>query len=95
MKTQQKDYYHGAPLTQIVEHESFTALNRIDKKYGHYRINGNIRLMVKIATKHIKTNKNKWAFTFHEDDLIVIENDLKSQDKYFLCVVCEQETICL
>ena len=37
MKIQQKDYFHGAALTQIVEHESFKALNKADSKYGHYK----------------------------------------------------------
>jgi hypothetical protein len=96
MKTQQKDYYHGAPLTQIVEHKSFTALNKVDKKYGHYKINDNIRLMVKIATVNSpSSNKDRWKFTFSEDDFDVLENDMKSEDKFFICFVCGETTICL
>lgn len=40
MKTQEKDLYHGAALTQIVEHTSFRALNLAPVKgYGHHLVN--------------------------------------------------------
>jgi hypothetical protein len=32
MKIQQKDLFHGAVLTQLVEHNSFKALNKVDAK---------------------------------------------------------------
>lgn len=91
MRIQQKDYYHGAALTQIVEHESFKALNKADEKYGHYKVNHDIRLMVKITTN----NKSPWQFTANASDLSTIEDDIKSGEQFYLCLVCGLNTICL
>jgi hypothetical protein len=90
MKIQEKDYYHGAALTQIVEHQSFTALNKADTKYGHYKINHNIRLLVKSGK-----GTNTWGCTINENDLEIIKKDLESRDKLFLCLVCGLTTICI
>jgi hypothetical protein len=91
MKIQQKDYFHGAALTQIVEHESFKALNKADEKYGHYKINHDIRLMVKITS----IEDEPWQFTANASDLATMEEDLNSGDQFFLCLVCGLNTICL
>ena len=91
MKIQQKDYFHGAALTQIVEHESFKALNKADLKYGHYKINHDIRLMVKISTNA----NDSWQFTVNENDLLTINEDIDSGDDFYLCLVCGLSTICL
>lgn len=91
MKIQQKDYYHGAALTQIVEHESFKALNKADTKYGHYKINHDIRIMIKITS----IAEDPWQFTVNQSDLATIVEDLSFDDKFFLCLVCGMETICL
>ncbi len=91
MKIQQKDYYHGAALTQIVEHESFKALNKADEKYGHYKINHDIRLMIKITS----IENEPWQFTANASDLETIEEDINSGDQFFLCLVCGLNTICL
>lgn len=90
MKIQKKDYYHGAVLTQIVEHSSYTAINKIDKKYGHYIINHNIRLMLKETQLDAP-----WTFKLNENDLSTIEDDIKFGDRFFLCLICKDETICL
>jgi hypothetical protein len=91
MKIQQKNYYHGAALTQIIEHKSFKALNKADEKYGHYKINHDIRLMVKITS----AADEPWKFTVNESDLAIIEEDINSGDQFFLCLVCGLDTICL
>jgi hypothetical protein len=91
MRIQQKDYYHGAALTQIVEHGSFTALNKVDEKYGHYKVNHNIRLMVKITTN----DESPWQFTANASDLSTIEDDIRSGENFYLCLVCGLNTICL
>lgn len=91
MKIQQKDYYHGAALTQIVEHESFKALNKADAKYGHYKINHDIRLMVKIAT----SDNDTWQFTANSNDLTIIREGINADDKFFMCLVCGLNTVCL
>lgn len=91
MKIQQKDYYHGAALTQIVEHKSFKALNKTDEKYGHYKINHDIRLMVKITS----IADEPWQYTVNASDLATIGEDINSGDQFFLCLVCGLKTICL
>jgi len=91
LQIQQKDYYHGAALTQIIEHESFTALNKADDKYGHYKINHDIRLMVKIST----IEEEPWQFTANASDLATISEDINSCDRFFLCLVCGLKTICI
>ena len=91
MKVQQKDYYHGAALTQIVEHASFKALNKADVKYGHYKINQNIRLLVKFTTNE----ESPWYFTANANDLTTIEEDIDSGDQFYLCLICGLSTICL
>lgn len=91
MRIQQKDYYHGAALTQIVEHPSFKALNKADEKYGHYKINHDVRLMVKITS----SEDDPWQFTVNASDLATIREDINSGDKFYLCLVCGLNTICL
>ena len=92
MKIQAKDLYHGAALTQIVEDPSFTALNKVDDKYGHYLINANIRLLVKYST----AQDSPWRFTFHADELKSIDEDIEADGiEFFACLVCGKETICV
>lgn len=90
MKIQVQDLYHGAVLTQITEHDSFKALNKVDSQYGHYLVNHDTRLFVKYLTKE----KSPWNFKFHESELQAIQHDMESSAKVFLCLVCGQETIC-
>ncbi len=90
MKIQDKDLYHGASLTQIVEHNSFKALNKVDDKYGHYLVNTDIRLLVKYSKK-----KQRWQFTFQPDDLKTLTDDLQGTDRVFACLVCGRATVCL
>lgn len=91
MQIQEKDYYHGAALTQITEDPSFTALNKADAKYGHYIINNNIRLLV----KHTKNNVSPWYFTLQPDDLLTISTDAQLGFRTFLCLTCGLHTICI
>lgn len=96
MKIQEKDFYHGAALTQIVEHNSFTALNKADNKYGHYIINHDIRLFIKSAKK--TTEDCVWQFTFNRDELNLIQKNFPSNNsanKLFVCLVCVPNTICV
>ena len=87
-----KDLFHGAALTQIVEHPLFTALNKVDDKYGHYLVNADIRLLVKYSSP----SNSPWQFTFNESDLEAIRNDIMDESvKFFACLVCGTETVCL
>ena len=92
MKIQQKDLFHGAALTQLTEHASFKALNKADKKYGHYMVNTNRRLMVKLTAKE----HGPWQFTFQPDDLDTLRSDFATRNnKTFVVLVCGETTICL
>lgn len=91
MKIQQKDLFHGAALTQLTEHLSFKALNKADTKYGHYMVNTDRRLMVKLTEKP----SAPWTFTFQPDDLNTLSSDMASGFRTFVVLVCGRETICL
>lgn len=91
MKINTKHRTHGAALAQIVEHESFTALNRASSKNGHYQVNKNRRLLVKKAS----TGPEEWRFTFTEDNIDALNEDLGNGVEVFVCLVCGGETVCV
>jgi hypothetical protein len=91
MRIQQKDFFHGAALTQLVEHHSFKALNKVDGKYGHYLVNVDRRLLVKLTEKP----SVPWSFTFQPDDLSTLRADAASGFQTFVVLVCGRTTICL
>lgn len=88
MKTQEKDIYHGAVLTQIVEHESFKALNRASPKYGHYLVNTDRHVFV----KYRKNKRSPWIFKFSAEELQSLQAGIKGP--LFLCLVCGTVTVC-
>ena len=91
MKIQEKDRYHGAALTQIVEHPSFKALNKADGKYGHYQVNHDRRIMAKYSKKP----KSPWQFTFSADDIQTISEDSERTGyRVFVCLTCGSSTVC-
>jgi hypothetical protein len=90
MKIQTQDLYHGAVLTQITEHSSFKALNKVDSQYGHYLVNHDTRLFVKYLTKQT----SPWNFKFSLSELQAIQQDIDTSNRVFLCLVCGHETIC-
>lgn len=91
MKTSQKDLFHGSALIKVIEHESFTALNKTDDKYGHYRINSDIAILVKYAT----SKSSHWQFTFSQDDIGILRTDISAGLKTFICLVCGSTSSCL
>jgi hypothetical protein len=93
VRIQKKDLYHGAALTQIVEHPSFKALNKLDKKYGHYSLNHGCRVLMKLATT--MTVRGEWQFTFDTSDLSTLERDYEQDDCTFVALVCGQVSVCL
>jgi hypothetical protein len=90
MKIQEKDIYHGAALTQIVEHPSFKALNRATEKYGHYLVNTDLHVFV----KYRKSSRSPYIFTVQPDELNHLGSVISSNNKVFFCFVCGRETIC-
>lgn len=91
MKIQEQDTFHGPVLMQIVEYEAFKALNKPDRKYGHYILNTNTRLWVKYSTN----DSDNWSFTFQPNDLSAISTDMQQQKtKTFVILACAHTTIC-
>ena len=90
MKIQEQDRYHGPALMQIVEHDSFKALNRATKKYGHYLVNANREVFVKYATNQ----QSPWNFNLQPDELQALRQAAESRNHVFLCLVCGPVTIC-
>jgi hypothetical protein len=91
MKIQEKDFFHGAALTQIVEHPSFKALNKADEKYGHYQINHNTRILLKYRSK----GESPWTFELKEEDINTLIDDIASDQRSFLCLVCGKISVCI
>src|ERR1039458_3316598 len=87
MKTQTKDLFHGAALTQIVEHNSFKALNRASKKYGHYLVNTDRHLFV----RYKKNKKSPWIFQFTSEDKDAIN---ETKGPLTLCLICGTVSVC-
>lgn len=90
MKIQEQDRFHGAALTQIVEHESFKALNKASEKYGHYLINTDHHVFV----KYRKPESTPWSFTVQPDELKAISSELMAGHTVYLALVCGTTTIC-
>lgn len=90
MKIQEQDLYHGAALTQIVEHHSFKALNRASVKYGHYLVNTDRH----VFAKYSKATHSPWSFTFQPHDLQAIHAEITAGHTVFLCLVCGTSTAC-
>ncbi|MCH8025547.1 MAG: hypothetical protein IH866_02020 [Chloroflexi bacterium] len=91
MKIQKQDIYHGPALMQIVEHPSFTALNKPDEKYGHYIVNTDRQLFV----KYRDSDESPWRFTFQPEEIVAIKADIRrSNHETFICLVCGDFSIC-
>ncbi|MBB5174547.1 hypothetical protein [Texcoconibacillus texcoconensis] len=90
MHIKKQQMYHGAVLTQISEHQSFKALNKVDKLYGHYLVNHDTRLFVKYAS----SESSPWTFQFESHTLEAIQSDINAPARVFLCLVCGEETVC-
>lgn len=90
MKIQAQDFYHGAALTQIVEHESFKALNKASTRYGHYLVNADCHVFVKYSS----ADEGPWMFTFQPDHLEPVRTVLDIEGCAFACLVCGDDTVC-
>jgi len=89
MKIRNKELYHGAALLRIVEDKSFTALNSVRGEYGHYLLNADRHLFVKVTTKAAPP----WQFSYNRDDIAKIARVLGS-GKVFICLVCGRMAVC-
>ena len=84
-----KDFFLGAALCRIVEHQSFKALNKADDKYGHYLINADRRVLMKYSS-----GTSPWQFTFNSDDLATLESDSRLRGSHYLVLVFGKQTFC-
>jgi len=91
MKIQEKDLFHGAALTQIVEHKSFKALNLASAKYGHYLVNTDRE----VFAKYRRVARPPFIFTFQPAEVQTISAAVRQGPrKAFLCLVCGRTTVC-
>lgn len=90
MKVQEQDIYHGPALMQIVEHDSFKALNKADDRYGHYLVNKDICLWFKYAS----SKDGPWSFTFSASDLVQVKKELGGKGKTFFVFACGHVSVC-
>jgi hypothetical protein len=98
MKIRDDHLYHGAALIQIAEHPQFTAINSLKTKAvkheNAYKINDNIAVYLKYATKPVR---GEYLFTFTQKHLAELGVIAKSNEKTFLALVCVKglEICCL
>ena len=100
MKIRDEHLYHGAALTQIAEHTSFTAINGVrDDGTLHrsaFRINDSIGVYFKYASKP-KPPHREYLFTFTNEHLSDLARLSKKMKKLFIGLVCvkDGEICCL
>jgi hypothetical protein len=88
MKIDRFQLYHGAALTQLVEHPPFKALNKASGRYGHYQLNTDRHLFVKYAS-----GLSPWHFTYTGQELAAISED-RPDHHVFLVMACGEATVC-
>ena len=99
-KIEDKHMYHGAALSQIALHPSFTAINSTEiggkKSRSAYRINASIGLYLKYA-KDPRPPYTEYQFTFSQVHLRELEDLAKGNKKTFVAFVCKKsrEIACL
>jgi hypothetical protein len=100
MRVQNKHRFHGAALTQIVEHRSFKALNRASDAYGHYIVNtnpGDTSAGREIFIKYIDSppGRSAWHFSLMEKELDRIGKAVSEDRPVSLVLVCGEQEVCL
>lgn len=99
MRIDDNHMYHGAALLQIAEHPRFTAINTIEisgqKSRSAYRINDNIGIFLKYASRPSRIGE--YAFTFTNDQLQELEAVVAQMESTFIALVCVEarEIACL
>lgn|SRR5690606_30832671 len=91
MNVLDKERYHGAALTQLVESSGFGCIRKASRTFGHYEINEARRLLV----RHSAAAASPWCFKMRPKDLSPLRADLAAGHDVFLCLVCGSEAICL
>ena len=95
MAVAKKAFFHGAAILAIVEHPTFTELNKASDAYGHYKVNKSAKLWIKYAgTATRQQAGDVYQFSFSADDLAAIKLDRIRSGKILVPLVCGQEYIC-
>lgn len=94
MRINDDHMYHGAALTQIAEHPSFTAINvfKTDdgKSRSAFKINDSIGVYLKYASRPTGAAK-EYVFTFTGSHLKEIADLKAKSEKVFVVLVCIAE----
>ena len=94
MKINDDHLYHGAALTQIAEHPSFTAINAF--KTGDsisrsiFRVNDDIGIYLKYASKP-HGRYREYVFTFHTEHLDELRRADEQCARVFVALVCVKD----
>jgi hypothetical protein len=78
---------------QIVEHEDFEDLSRLDDQYAHYVVNSHSFLALEYAS-----GEHAWTFEFEPDRLEMLRKDrarARVDGEVFLALICGRDGICL
>ncbi len=100
MKIDEDHKFHGAALVQIAEDPHFTAINALklngETARNAYRINDNIGVYLKYATKPV-TRYKEYRFTFSKEHLDLLVKLKSATGKVYLALVCVsgREICCL
>lgn len=89
MRLSERELYHGAALTRILEGAGFRSIRKASALPGHYEVNGNVRVLMRYSGAGIPP----WRFTLRDDELAVLRKDRTR--RAFLCLVCKDELVCV
>jgi hypothetical protein len=88
------DFKYGAALINIAEHENFSAINSLrikNKLYRNtFRINGDIALHLKYATKD-NNSYGEYIFNFKVETLDDLKEISSHCNKTFIALICVEE----
>lgn len=94
MKINDDHMYHGAALTQIAEHEQFTAINVFEhdgrKSRSAFIVNHDIGVYLKYAGRPVGRYK-EYQFTFLSDHLGELDRLDQKTNKVFVALVCVKD----
>lgn len=83
--------FHGAALTQIAEHDLFTAINSLtnngSKSRSSFWVNKDIGIFLKYARK-ANASHQEFPFNFTQENIREIEEIHSKLEKVFLIFVC-------
>ncbi len=93
VKIDKNELLHGAALAQLTKHDAFTSLNKASDHYGHYLINGSVRLW----TKYRSGPGPAWQFAFSYDEVTSIGCDEVDHpdETVQIVLVCGHTSICV